>query len=194
MFMKLWKKLVRPLVVAWWTQMKTREWLTGTKYHVPQKNIMLFTPIEVERRLWRGGCCILQGLVAVNDTPTSRQNFEMVLSCRYAEVLWSWCNCQFARVYVDTGLASRISQQHISPVDKCFPNFSSLYPYVIECVITSCLTLWRTREVIETIAWRGEGEEGSVTSLEGSYPSPDRPSDTNIIKMIEKMVMLEWWP
>lgn len=180
-------------------------------------------------RLWWTGYLISQGLVAVNDTPPSRQNFEMVLSCRYAEVLWSWCNRQFAHVCMDTGSASHISQQHVSPVNKCSPNIQCISSEVIVlCILWESVAFsswingtqldadnsssptvvnknnlfffcfFKRHRVLNHFMFNplktgGRGGWGSVTSLEGSYVSPDCPSETNIVKMIEKMIMLEWW-
>jgi hypothetical protein len=143
------KKLVRPLVVAWWAQMKTREWLTGARCHVPQKNIMLFAPIGVDQHVsGELATAFYKAWSPWTIPPPNRQNFEMVLSCRYAEVLWSWCNRQFARVCMDTGSASHISQQHISPVNKCPPN--------IQCISNAVIVLCIQWEWAAFSSWVNE--------------------------------------
>jgi len=227
-FVKLWKKLVRPSAVAWWTPVKTRKWLTATICHVLQNNVMLFTPIGVgqhvsgdlatafykARSLWtihhhpagrtskrccHAGtrkCCDHNATVSLPAFAWTRVRlhiFPNSVSSQSINVLpiysafrtQSSCFVSHGNRWLFprgwTGHSLKLTA-HLHPPSRIkLQTFSSLSSYVIECVITLCLTFWRPREVIVTVALPGWG---SVTSLEGSFASPDRSSETNIIKIL----------
>lgn len=47
---------------------------------------------------------------------------------------------------------------YIQPLSRTkLSTFTSVSPYVIECIITLCVTLWRPGEVREAVAWRKKG-------------------------------------
>lgn len=199
------KKIGQTSVVAWWTPVKTRKWLTGTRCHVLQNNIMLFTPIGVDqhvsgelatafykawspwtihhpvgrtsKRCCHAGtrkCCDHNATVSLPSFAWTRDRlhiFPNSVSSQSINVLpvytysasraQSSCFVSHGNRWLFpqgwTGHSLKLTA-HLHPPSriKLF-TFLSLSSYVIECVITLCLTLWRPREVIVTVAWRKGG-------------------------------------